>query len=68
MNSYPPLQEDKAKAKEETFLETKEAKTLLEKYLAMQWVWGLFLKWTYFSALKLALKSKLDKYEGSQTY
>jgi len=36
LNSYPPLQEDKAKTKEETFLEIKEAKTLLEKYLAMQ--------------------------------
>jgi len=36
LNLYPPLKEDKAKAKKETFLETKEAKTLLEKYLAMK--------------------------------
>jgi len=36
LNLYPPLKKDKAKAKEETFLETKEAKTLLEKCLAMQ--------------------------------
>jgi len=36
LNLYPPLEEDKAKIKEKAFLETKEAKTLLKKCLAMQ--------------------------------
>ena len=60
--------EDKATASGKTFLETEEAETLLEECLAIQWVWGLPLKYTHLPALELALEGKLDESGDSPTH
>ena len=62
------LEKYKATASEETFIKTEEAEILLEKHLRIQWVWGLFLKYTHLLALELALKSKLDESSDLPTY
>ena len=50
------FQEDKPKTLGETFLKAEEVKTLLERWFAIQQVWGLLLEYTCFLALEPALE------------